>query len=665
MNGKNDSQSHMPTPDAPQQGDSKNTLPSGRIAEVERSLQSREGPRFSEEHTPLSRREVMTVEGWQHESEDASIPVTKQPVSKHALMKTFFIASLIFFFVAAGFSAIVFYRQANVVSVENLNMIIGAPLAVAGGEEVSFEVTIENGNTDDIESANLLMTFPDGTRAIEDLSVDIPRIRETIGDIPAGERVSKTIKVAFFGVEKEVKKIVFELNYRLKGSNAVFSKKKDVSLELATSPITLSVDVLKQLSANQLFELTATVASNAKSTVQGVLLEAQYPFGFTFVSSDPATANSTNDLWQLGDIAPGERRTIRIRGRLTGQNDDARAFRFVVGDRDRFDQKKMETVFVTHVEELAIQKPFISLDLQFDGSAAEQEYSFPGGRSVQGFVKWKNNLSTRVADAVIEVRIKGGALDRPTIRASKGFYRSIDDTIVFDRATDNTFALLNPGDEGVVGFSFSFVPPTKAADLFLQNQELTFEVSVRGRRMSGETAIESLQNGIIKRVKVSSDINISSRSSYSGGFITNWGPIPPRAEQPTRYTATWSITNTFNAVDNVQVISPTLPTYVRWTGVTYPPSEDIKLLDNGSIVWDVGEVGPYTGFVTPPREVHFQIEILPSITQIGLSPLLVQPAELNGRDLFTGVRLYATGNGMSTVISTDPIYNKGDELVAP
>lgn len=663
MDGKNDSQPNAAAPEVSGEENSKKTLPSGRIAEVERSLQSREGPQFTEEHTPLSRRVVTTAEGWQHEQEDTPIPVIKQPVSKHTLMKTFLIASLIFFFVAAGFSAVVFYRQANVVSTENLNMIIGAPLAVAGGEEVPLEVTIENGNTDDIESANLLMTFPDGTRAIEDLSADIPRLRETIGDIPAGERVSKTVKLAFFGTEKEVKKIAVELNYRLKGSNAVFSKKKEVSLELATSPISFSVNVLKQLSANQLFELTATVASNAKSTVNGVLLEVQYPFGFTFVSADPPTANSTNDLWQLGDIAPGERRTVRIKGRLTGQNDDARAFRFVVGDNDRFDQKKMETVFVTHTEELAIQKPFISLDLQFDGSTAGQEYSFPGGRAVQGFVKWKNNLSTRIADAVIEVKVKGGALDRPTIRASKGFYRSIDDTIVFDRATDDTFALLNPGDEGTSAFSFSFVPPTKAADLFLQNQELTFEVSVRGRRMSGETAIESLQNSITKRVKVSSDINLSSRASYSGGFITNWGPIPPRAEQPTRYTATWSITNTFNAVDDVQVISPTLPTYVRWTGVTYPPSEDIKLLDNGSIVWNVGEVAPYTGYVTPAREVHFQVEILPSITQIGISPMLVQPAELTGTDLFTNVRLYATGNGMSTLISTDPIYDKGDEFV--
>lgn len=633
------------------------------IEEVAHVLDSREGPRVVDEHTPLSHETIAVQEGWQHESTPET-KMKKSRLAQRSFIHMFLLAATVFFVIAVLFAGYVFYRQGNIISSENVNLVVGAPLSVGGGEELPIEITIENQNSTDIESATLLIQFPEGTRSTENPEVPLQRIRETIGDIPTGERVSRTVKAALYGGEKEMKRITVEFDYRVRGSNAVFSKKKNIDVELSASPVALTVDVLKEVSGSQLFEIAATLTSNSKTVIRDVLLNVEYPFGFSFVSSDPPAFGSGDDVWKVGDIAPGDKRTIRIRGTLVGQDNDDRAFRFAVGTTDPTDPKKIDTVFVSTVENVAIKKPFISLNIGFDGSVASpEEYSFPGGRSVGVNVQWKNNLPTRVADAVIEVKVKGGSLDRPTIRPQKGHYRSIDDTVVFDRATDDSFALLNPGDEGVSSFSFSFLPPSKAADQFLQNQEITFEASVRGRRMSGDVAIEALQNTVVKKVKVSSDIALASRVNYSDGPITNWGPIPPRAEQQTRYTITWTVTNTFNAVADAQVVVGVLPTYVRWTGVTYPPSEDIKLLENGSIVWKIGDVKPYAGYVSPTREVSFQVELLPSLIQVGTAPLLVSPAELKATDRFTNAKLTATGAALTTNIYTDSIYKKDDEFV--
>ncbi len=635
------------------------------IEEVAHVLDSREGPKMVEEHTPLSRQTISVSEGWQHEITPET-KVKKTRLAQRSFIHMFLLASVVFFVIALLFAGYVFYRQGNIVSSENVNLIVGTPLSVGGGEELPIEITIENKNSTDIESATLLIQFPEGTRSADNKETNLQRFRDTIGSIPTGERVSRTVKAVLYGGEKEVKRITVEFDYRVRGSNAVFSKKKDIDIELSTSPIALSVDVLKEVSGNQLFEITATLSSNSKTVIRDVLLNVQYPFGFSFVSADPQVFGSGKDVWKIGDVAPGDKKIIRIRGTLTGQDNDDRAFRFSVGTTDPTDPKKIDTVFVSAVENVSIKKPFISLDIGFDGTTVlTEDYSFAGGRPVGVNIKWKNNLPTRVADAVIEVKVKGAALDRPTISPKKGHYRSIDDTVVFDRATNEEFALLNPGDEGVASFVFSFLPASKAADQFLQNQEITFEASVRGRRMSGDVAIESLQNTMTKKVKVSSEMALSSRVSYSDGPITNWGPIPPRAEQQTRYTVTWTVTNTFNAVADAEVLVGFLPTYVRWTGVTYPPSENIKLLDNGAILWKIGDVKSYAGYVSPTREVSFQVELLPSLIQVGTAPLLVQAAELKGTDRFTNSRLTATGGAVSTNIYTDPIFKEGFNLVSP
>lgn len=637
--------------------------PDGHIDDVLRVLNSREGPDMRDERTPLSHEDTVARENWEEDTPQVKT-MKKRRIRERSVVKTFLGAAVLFFVVALGFSAYVFYREANVISAENVNLLVGAPLTVVGGEEVPIEITIENKNAADIQSATLLIQFPEGTRSAENRDIELQRFRDTIGDVLSGESSSRTVRAVFFGGEREVKKVNIEVDYRMRGSNAVFSKKKEIEIELSAAPIAITVDSLDEVSSNQLFEISATLSSNSQSVTSDVLMKVEYPFGFSFVSSDPPAFGSGNDVWQVGDIIPGDRRTIRIRGTLSGQDADARAFRFTVGTKANNDPKKIDTLFVSHVEEVAIKSPFIGLAINFDGAVPGEDYAFPGGRPVTVNIDWVNNLETRVADAVIEVKVRGSVLDRPSIRVRNGHYRSIDDTIVFDRATDGDFALLNPGDRGTSAFTFSFIPPEKAADSFLQNQEITFEASVRGRRMSGDTAIETLQNAVTKKVKVSSDMSLSTRTTYSGGPIVNWGPMPPRAEQQTRYTVTWTVTNSFNAISNAQVVAPTLPTYVRWTGVTYPPSEDIKLLDNGAIVWNVGEVKPYAGYASPAREVQFQVEILPSITQIGTSPTLVHPSELTATDRFTGVRLFTTGSGANTNIFSDPLYQTGFELVA-
>jgi hypothetical protein len=640
-----------------------------KIEEIKKTLFSRSAPASPDERAPLSHETLEVPVGWR-ESENVFqqaaqtvMPQRTAPRRRRFAARMFLIAAAVFFALAVAFAAYIFYHDKNSLSLSNVDVRVVAPVSIGGGEELPLQITVDNLNNAGLESAALVIMYPDGTHDPVNREKEMPRSRDEIGTIPAGGSVTRSKKAVIFGEEHSVKKITVSLEYRVKGSNAIFEKNKSIEVEIATAPVSLAVSAIKEVSADQNFEIVATVSSNSQSVVSGILLSAEYPFGFKFVSADPQVIAGT-DTWRLGDLAPGERRIIRVRGSLSGQNDDERAFRFSVGTADRSDSKRIGTKFVTYVQNIAIKRPFIGMNIIFDGGTSE-EYTVPSGRQVAAGIRWKNNLTSRIADAVIEVRIRGASLDRSTIRPQNGFYRSVDDVVVFDRTQDSRLALLNPGDTADSVFKFNLVSPSKAASLFLQNQKITIEASVSGKRMSGDEVMDALAGSAVREVKVSSDLSMSARSSYSGSSIpiVNTGPIPPRANQETRYTVTWTLTNTFNGVSNVRVIAPPLPTYSRWTGVVYPVSENVRQADDGSIIWDVGEVKPYAGYSSPTREVSFQVSVIPSITQIEDSPEIVRPAEYSGTDRFTGQTLMGTSQNVTTNISTDPTYKDGDGTV--
>jgi len=127
--------------------------------------------------------------------------------------------------------------------------------------------------------------------------------------------------------------------------------------------------------------------------------------------------------------------------------------------------------------------------------------------------------------------------------------------------------------------------------------------------------------------------------------------MPPRAEVPTTYTVLWTVRNSANAVGNGQV-STTLPTYVRFvaaeagSGITYNEG-------SRTIMWSLGEIRAGAGYTTTARTGAFQVEILPSSSQVGQAPALTSAPVLVGQDRFAGVNLSAEGEPATTRLVDD------------
>lgn len=590
-----------------------------------------------------------------------AVPSSLFPERHASLPKKILGASIGFFVLAAGISATLIFGGHNNISSDNIGIEISGPVTVDGGKELNLEVTVINKNKIDLQLADLRVVFPNGTRNVDNLGDELKRLTDPIGDLAAGESAKKQIRAVLFGQQNEKKQILIEVEYRVAGSNAIFTKEKTVDVVVTSSPVNLTVSSLKEVNSKQDLEFSVDLVSNSSQILKNVILRGDYGFGFTYVSADPKPFFGQN-VWRVGDLQPGEKRSIRVRGRLEGQDGDDRTFHFAVGIQGGGDPKEMQPEFLSVAQTISIKKPFVSLDVLLDGTGNTMVAS-GAGRQVRGEVVWANNLPTKIRNMKVVAKFNGALLDKTSVKVTDGFYNSVDNTITWDQKTTKAFTEVSPGDAG--RFSFTFASVAQDIDTLNQfkNAEIALEATVQGSRTDGVDASEMLATPISKKVRFASDLAALARSTRSGGAFTNIGPVPPKAESQTTYTIVWSLTNTTNAVDGVQAVA-TLHSYVTWLGNVSPSSENVTFdSTTGTVTWNVGEVKAGAGFSSSPRQLQFQVSLVPSVSQVGIAPVLVNDLMVQGIDRYTGASLQVSRPAVTTRTSSDANFVNGTDIV--
>jgi hypothetical protein len=134
-------------------------------------------------------------------------------------------------------------------------------------------------------------------------------------------------------------------------------------------------------------------------------------------------------------------------------------------------------------------------------------------------------------------------------------------------------------------------------------------------------------------------------------------------DSDTSYTVVWSLTSGSNDFSNTRVVA-TLPSYVKWLGVTSPADERISYNPiGGQITWDAGTLKAGTGFVDTPRQISFQVLITPSLSQVGTQPVLIGEATASGDDNFASQSVEARSQALTTDLTTDISFKQGQGSV--
>ncbi len=584
----------------------------------------------------------------------------QDPVKRLSFLKKLFAVSAVFFLVSLGVALFVFFGGGNIISSNNVDISIIGPVAVAGGEIVPFEISISNQNNADLETADLIINYPDGTREPLDTTVPLKRYREALGTIGKGVTVTKKVQAVLFGEEGDAKVLQISVEYRLKGSNPIFSKKKEYSVAISSAPVTLTVASVKEINANQDTELSIDVVSNASAVIQHLALSAEYPFGFTFGSSDPAPSWS-NSFWQLGDIKPGVKRTVKIRGKIAGQDNEDRTFRFSIGTENPNNENSIGTNFLTATRKITLRKPFIGASFALDGDTADTHIARPG-KIIRADLTLSNNVGVKITDVKVAVSLSGNIFDVGSVSANNGFYRSSDKMILWDQTLKSGLAVLNPDETETLSFSLGTLPETEIRSI--NNPEMNLLVTLSGKRLNESGLSQEVTSTVSKVVRVASTLGLSARALYYSGAFSNSGPIPPKVDAETSYTIVWSLTNGVNDLSNVKV-SATLPSYMKWLETSSPPGEKVSYSPiGGQVLWNVGSLKAGTGFSDSPREVSFQVSLVPSLSQVNSTPTLVTEATAVGDDSFANLTVQASTRApLTTNLSTDISFRPGQGIV--
>lgn len=584
------------------------------------------GTSFDIQPSSLSARSSKMPHQWEAPAEEIKVVAAQKPkLSSSAL----FLIGSIGFFILAGIITFFLVLQGGLsVSSDRVSLTIeNPPSQIAGGDTVSLFVVIQNENPAAMSDAKLYIDFPEGAYSPDDPEVALTHEVEAIGSIESGEVVKRTIRATLFGEANQRITIPMTLEYKTEGSNAVFEKKETFDFTIGTSPVSVNITGISEVSSGQTVSFDISVRSNAPAPLADVAVRAEYPFGFT--------PSKQGTLFTLGTLAPGEEKKVTVAGTLTGSDNDERVFKFSAGTARPDGSQNLAVSFITKEQLVRITKPFITVGLSLMGSTADKVVVRPG-EPITATLSWGNSLSSSIQDAELSVRISGNALDKGSVQTNGGFYRSSDTTVLFNRETEESLRTLEPGDTGAGSFTFR----TKSGDELksLQNPSLTLTVSVAGRRVGESGVSEEVKSTITRTVQVASELSLSATANATNG------PYPPKADTETTYSVRFAVTNGVNTVAD-GVVRGVLPSYVRFvgsnSGVTY--NETTR-----EVTWTVGEIAAHTN----NKSATFQVALTPSSSQLGTSPILVTSPTLSGFDRYV----------QKTVTSPAPSVDSGGRV---
>lgn len=579
----------------------------------------------------------------------------------------FCVATLGFFIYTFTLGSHSFFFQAS----SNIDIIVSGPPEVVSGTVTQLQIAITNRNSAPLELAELVITYPDGTRTTatearetcNSIELDpetgvVKSERICLGTIPAGVTQQGTIKPIFSGASMSRAKMKVELQYRLQGSNSIFTAASEYEVAFKTSSLALSVTGNKETIAGQSLQFTIAVASNASTVQKGIVLHVDYPFGYTFKSAAPAPATPGN--WLIGDLLPGQTKTIQLTGTMTGLPGDARVFRISAGTRDSTATSTLGAIFAEESYRLKISDSFLKLVIQvntdqdpesssstFAPDLPSTPYATPGSL-VNVTIRYTNNLSNKIDNAIVVAKLAGTMIDGTTVRVSDGIYRSSDGVVYWDQTTSRgRLAEIAPGASGTLTFTFQV--PSNAAEGVSPHVDIS--VNAAGKRLDQSGVPQSLQAAAVQKLLIASNLTFTAQGLYYANPLASslgdLGPIPPKAEIETAYAILFSITNTTNKITGA-TMTARMPAYVRWLNVYGPASERVTFnQSDGTMTWEIGDIAPNVGVNgTNPRQSAIGIGFSPSTAQIGQTPVLMQDIVLTGTDAVTGqqIRLTAAPN---------------------
>lgn len=570
---------------------------------------------------------------------DEALVTTLAAKPKRRYRMVILIASLVFFVITTAISSVYLFFGANQISAKNINLTVTTPFALAGGEVAAMQATVANQNSVAVSSATLIINYPAGTRSADEGARELYEERIPIEEIAPGEVINVPFRAVLYGEENEDKSVKVAIEYRVEGSNGTFFKEAEPQLvKITSSPLVVRVTGVDKISSGQDLMITLLVQSNTASLQRNILVSTSYPNSFGFTRAEPEPVYGQNS-WLIEELPGNGSATITIVGRIDGLADENAEVQVKVGNPQLDNQFMMGSVLSQSRFSYTIEQPFTGVTIDVNGDTDGEAVVTPDDET-QVRVTVENTLTEPVYDMRVELKVSGNLIRDDKLLPEGGFYDASKQTIFYDVSGQSDLGEIGPGDTRTFVFSVSPDPGQSTASF-------SVSASVYARRVNERSAAESLIGTAAASAKYSSEAEILSELGYSNGPFTDSGAIPPVASAPTTYTVTLLAKAGVNDMTKA-VVTTSLPQYASWSD-QYEGDGTVEFNPVAKqLKWNVGDVTAGTS-----KTLHFQVTLLPSVTQVGKTLVVIGAQELRATDRFTGVSLRATQKELINELSTE------------
>lgn len=548
------------------------------------------------------------------------------------------IGSLIALILAIGFTAWRVLSSRNVVSSEKIVISVDTSPTVEGGESVPFVVSLENQNESSLEEVVLTLSYKQGIGSQdEEEKVSEKRI---LGVVNAKDYRREEFSIIVYGSEGESRDFSVNISYKVAGSNAVFSKTMTQGVVIKTPPLSVHVDGPKNVSIGEETSFTVSVKNTTSTSSRKSLLLVTLPTTFTITSSSPKKNDRANS-WIVPELLPGDTYEVTLTGNISGTEGEVATIRSLIGSLGS-SLSAIDVVYSSYIYDITLEQSPLLLSVALDTERAGGDSLLYGDRATLA-ISYSNKSGVPLRDVGILLSFSGEAVDtnRVSVENGYGYYDSTKKTVLWDKASLPELATISPGGGGVVRVTLPIV--------LKGTNSPALAIVVQGRA-STQTTNDVVVN-ISKNWTVQGTASLKAETHYKTSSLPNTGPIPPKPNVDTTYTARLFV-SAQNALSSA-VISFTLPAYVTWKNATSDSAHIQYNPNTRTVVWALSNVEAGKTTVA-----DIQLSVKPSQSQVNLSPQITSNIILDAQEEVSRSRIKMTLPALSTKISGEGYTNE-------
>jgi uncharacterized repeat protein (TIGR01451 family) len=548
--------------------------------------------------------------------------------------KTFFIIFIIIIIAILSF----WYWREGMFSKEILRLEILGPDKAKVGDEIEYTVKYKNNGNFVLENPKLIFMMPDNSLTEDSKTI----ITQNLKDIYPGDEEFVKIKTRLLGKEGDLRVSKASLSYTPKNLTVRYESNTTFTTKIDTVPITLDFDLPSKVEKGKDVQYSINYFSNIDYPLENLSLRVDAVNGFNILSVNPSSLD--NKEWKLATLNKAQGGRITIKGNINSDTNKTITFSASLG----MWQNGSFIVIKQTTQDVQVIQPLLFISQQVNNSS---NYVASPGEMLHYQVFFNNIGSSAFDNLFVVVKLDGSALDLSSIQAQGGQVQPNDNMIVFDYSQSPQLRHLDTQQSGQISF-----------DVKVKNDWTPNISDSNNSIISDEVNISQITQKFT--VKINSGLAIDQKAYYQSSDIPNSGSIPPKVGKTTTYTIVWNIKNYSSDEKNVKV-KAMLPENVKLTGKIMPNDEATNFsFDSASrqIVWSAGDISAGTGVSGDPDTISFQISIIPTNNQKGLSAQLISQAQVSGENQFTNTTALSSDSGINTSLPDD-FSNSGGGIV--